>query len=180
MRYGHLYVQGEKPVHNDIGDLCLDERAKQTVWKKALWAPLKCIVGLGPGLPDGSLSHGSSLASCPDVALPTPYSLYTSYKESSTPWTRHCAWLLKIWKGHSIVYPYLLSGGLYTSLALKVVAMPHAEHGRKCQKQRACLVAIWVENSIWKPRLFPEPLTVHKNPSLKRCMQMTWSSYLNC
>ena len=32
-RTKNLDVQGEKPVHNDTGELCLDDRAKQAAWK---------------------------------------------------------------------------------------------------------------------------------------------------
>ena len=34
MRCGNLDVQGEKPVRNDAGEFCLDDRTKQAAWKE--------------------------------------------------------------------------------------------------------------------------------------------------
>ena len=58
IRHENLDVQGEKPVLNDAGELCLDDRSKQAAWK-TLWAPLQCWVRLGPWLPHRSLSRWS-------------------------------------------------------------------------------------------------------------------------
>ena len=79
-----------------------------------------------------------------------PYSLYASYKKSSLPSTRHCTWILLIWKRHSIVYTDVSSGLIFTSLALR---------SGWCSSYRACLkmpeadcvlVATWVKSSVWK------------------------------
>ena len=34
MGRGNLHVQGDKPVHNETGELCLDDRTKQAAWKE--------------------------------------------------------------------------------------------------------------------------------------------------
>ena len=34
MRCENFDVQGEKPIRNDIEELCLDDRAKLAAWKK--------------------------------------------------------------------------------------------------------------------------------------------------
>ena len=68
MKRENLDIQGGKPVRNDVGQLCLDDWAKQAAWKEVYdiefeWDPHR------------RLSHGRS-------ALPTPMKVLESVTEN--------------------------------------------------------------------------------------------------
>ena len=102
------------------------------------------------------------LASCLDAAPQTPYSVYTNYKKSFMPSTRHCTWPFRHGKGiRSCNYTYNLMG---SSQAWRW-GVAHTGHV-KIPEAECALVATCAERRVQckigcSQKLLSEPPTVH-------------------
>ena len=109
------------------------------------------------------------------------------------PSIRHFTWPLSIWKRHLIVYPDVLSGGLFTSQALMSGWRSSYRACMKMPEAKCMLVTTWVMSSVWKWVFIkvpawapycsswfwkPSPRSFVQDVPGKTCMQMTWSSSL--
>ena len=96
--------------------------------------------------------------------------MFASYKKISMLSTRHCTWPLSNWIMHLIVYPHVLCGGLFASLACWLKRSVW-----KWMFTKAHAWAPYCTNQFWKTC----PQSFIQDFHGKTCMQMTWSSSLN-
>ena len=71
-------------------------------------------------------------------------------RKSSMPPTRHCTLPLSIWKRHSIMYPDVSSGGLFTSLALRSGWCGSYSACMKMSESECVLVVSCEKSVLWK------------------------------